>query len=266
MDPISLYILSLKIGASAMVALWSASLGKHDASLADLWWGLGFLVATLVVWAMSGTGAAPLQLLILGVVAVWALRFTWLVLRRRRAHPGEDPRYASLRAAWGRGFWWKSLFVVFLLQAALQWLVALAPMAAMTAAPAGIGPVAMLGAAVAVAGLVLETVADSQLDAHRRARPETLCATGLRAVVRYPNYLGEMLTWWGIWAMAAAAGAWWTLFSPILLTVLLARVSGAPMLEERLARHAGYEAWRARTPAFVPRPILDAIGRIAPAR
>lgn len=265
MDPVSLYMLALKVGASAMAALWVASIGKHDASLVDLWWAPGFAAASLLVWMLSGAPAGSAQVAILAIVLLWAGRMTLLFLRRRRRHPGEDPRYAELRAAWGRGFWWKSLFVVFLLQAGLQWLIALAPMAALAGAPAALGPIGVLGVAVALGGIALETVADAQLDRHKAAGGPALCMTGLRAHLRYPNYLGESLVWWGVWLVAAGAGAAWTVFSPILVTLLLAKVSGAPILDARLAGRPGAEAWARRTPRMLPRPVMRVAWRVASA-
>lgn len=263
MDSISLYLLALKIGVSAMVALWVASLGRRDASLVDLWWGPGFAVGAAVVWLLAGAPAGGAQLAVLALVLAWSVRLSRTMLGRRKRHPGEDPRYAALRRSRDPGFWWKSLFMVFLLQAVLQWLIALAPLSSVLAlaGAAALGPLAALGALVALGGLALETVADAQLDAHKAAGREGVCDTGLRAAVRYPNYLGEIVFWWGLWLIAASTGAWWTVVSPALVTLLLWKVSGAPILDERLAGRPGWEAWRARTPAFLPRPLLRLVGR-----
>jgi steroid 5-alpha reductase family enzyme len=259
-----LFILALKIGAAAMAALWALSLARRDASVVDLWWAPGFTVAAAAVWVAAGAPSGGAQLLALGLLALWSGRMTLLFIRRRRDHPGEDPRYTDLRRAWGGGFWWKSLFIVFLLQAALQWIIGFAPLATMVAAPAPLGPLAVVGAAVALAGLALETRADAELDAHRRGpRAGAVCDSGLRAVVRYPNYLGEIVFWTGLWLIAAAAGAWWTVVSPLLVGLLLTRVSGAPILEERLADRPGGARWMETTPAFLPRPIGRLLGRRA---
>ncbi|MGF1659285.1 MAG: DUF1295 domain-containing protein [Rubrimonas sp.] len=252
---------ALLLGALAMAALWGLSLRRADASVVDLWWGPGFFAGAALIWAQAGAPTDARALLTLALLGLWAGRLLWLMLRRRRRHPGEDPRYTALRAAWNPGFWWKSLFVVFLLQALLQWIANFAALAAVSAASwaeggaVALGALGTFGAVVAIAGLALESVADAQLDAHKAAHGSgTVCATGLRAHVRYPNYLGEMVFWWGVWLIAAEAGALWTIVSPLLLTLLLTRVSGAPMLEERLsAGRPGYAEWRARTPAFLPR-------------
>jgi Predicted membrane protein len=252
MDAANLYLLALKIGASAMVALWVASLGKRDASLVDLWWGPGFAVAALIVWAGSGAPGGAVQLAALGLTFAWSARLALTMVGRRRRHPGEDPRYTEIREAWGRGFWWKSLFIVFLLQAVLQWAIAFAPMAALAAPSAGLGPVGGLGCVLAAAGLAIEWRADAELDRHKRDIGAALCRTGLRRFARYPNYSGEILFWWGLWMIAAEASAAWTAFAPTLLTLLLWKVSGAPILDARLADRPGFAEWRETTPAFLP--------------
>ena len=252
---------ALALGVAAMTALWALSVRRADASLVDLWWGPGFLAGAVLVWAISGASTDARALITLGLLTLWAGRLLALMLRRRKRHPGEDPRYTALRTSWDPGFWWKSLFVVFLLQALLQWIVNLAALASVSSgasaddAAVALGVVGALGAATALAGIALESAADAQLDAHKAAHgPGTVCMTGLRAHVRYPNYLGEMMVWWGLWLIAAEGGALWTVASPLLMTFLLTQVSGAPMLEERLADgRPGYAEWRARTPAFIPR-------------
>lgn len=259
MSFVALSLPALVLGVSAMSALWALSVRRADASLVDLWWGPGFLAGAALVWALSGASTDPRALLTLALLALWAGRLLALMLRRRKRHPGEDPRYTALRTSWDPGFWWKSLFVVFLLQALLQWIVNFSALATVSAGDAGaaIGVVGALGAATALAGIALESAADAQLDAHKAAHgPGTVCVTGLRAHVRYPNYLGEMMVWWGLWLVAAEGGAVWTVVSPLLMTLLLTRVSGAPMLEERLSDgRPGYAEWRERTPAFIPRLV-----------
>ena len=262
MQQASIFLLALGVGVAAMTMLWGVSLARRDASIVDLWWAPGFAVVSALAWALSGAPLDALHLLTLAIVVGWSARMTQLFLRRRKAHPGEDPRYTDLRTAWGRGFWWKSLFIVFLLQSVLQWIVALAPLAVITAAPAAIGPLAAVGAIVALAGLALETRADAELDAHKSGPDSAaVCGSGLRAIVRYPNYVGEILVWTGLWLMAVEAGAWWTLVSPILIGFLLVRVSGAPILDERLAARPGGRRWLETTPAFVPRRLQRLFGR-----
>ncbi|MFT6773477.1 MAG: steroid 5-alpha reductase family enzyme [Paracoccaceae bacterium] len=257
--------------AIGFLALWPISLLRRDASVVDLWWGPGF-VAFVAAAALAhhfgnrGEGAWGAH----GVVAValmtlWAARLTWTMAARRARAGVEDPRYAELRAAWGAGWWWKSLFLVFALQAAIQSALA-APFAGVAlAAPVAPGPLLILGVMVALSGLTVETIADTQLDRWSAANPDTLCVTGLRRLARHPNYAGEIIFWTGLALIGLESGAPWALLTPCLLAGLLGYVSGKPMTEARLARHPGWDAYAAATPAFVPRraAVLAAISTTA---
>ena len=249
-----IYLTVAGVSLAGFVALWGLSLRWRDASVVDFWWGPGFLAQMLVAAALAGTPLSGRGLLVGVLVGAWAVRLGLVLGRRRLAEGHEGPRYATLRAAWDPGFWWKSLFVVFLLQAALQSVIAWGPVSAALAPAAAIGATGMLGVVVAMAGLGLETVADAQLDAfRRRARAGDLCETGLRAHVRRASYLGEILFWAGIALLALEGGAWIALVGAALVAALLTSVSGAPVLDERLgATRPGWRAYRERVPSFLP--------------
>ena len=77
--------------------------------------------------------------------------------------------------------------------------------------------------------------------------------TGLWAYSRHPNYFGEFLIWWGFFLFALSAGAWWTVFSPILMTILLLKVSGVSLMEKDISeRRAAYREYIESTNAFFP--------------
>lgn len=259
-DPTSVYLATFALALGVFVLLWPLSLLLRDASVVDAWWGPGFLGIAALAWGWSAGGwsaGGARPALILALVGAWALRLGFIMLRRRLRHGGEDARYIAVRRSWGRGFWWKSLFIVFVLQGVLQWLISLTAVTGVLAVPAPLGVVGVAGALIAAIGLALESLADAELDRFKkRARADQLLTTGLRAHVRHPSYTGEMLFWWGLWLIAAEAGAWWSVVSPLILTLLLTRISGAPMTGESLnASKPDYAAWAARTPAFLPRPF-----------
>ena len=76
---------------------------------------------------------------------------------------------------------------------------------------------------------------------------------GLCRYTRHPNYFGEAAQWWSYYLIAAAAGGFWTIFSPIIMTFLLLRVSGVTLLENALKdRRPGYQEYIETTSAFIP--------------
>ena len=117
-----------------------------------------------------------------------------------------------------------------------------------------------IGAFLFAFGWIYEYVADAQLRRFK-ADPTTkgrVLDTGLWRTSRHPNYFGEAVLWWGLGCLGVAAGAWWSLVGPVLITVLLLRVSGVTLLEKGLVeRREGYREYIRRTSAFVPMPPRD---------
>lgn len=253
-DAVWLQAASWGLGAGALLALavWAASLRRRDVSIVDSAWGFLVLVPALVVTVLLPT-AGPRAAAVLGLAGVWALRLCVYITWRHRGQP-EDRRYQAIRRRNQPHFEWKSLYLVFGLQALLGWIVA-APLMAAVASPAPWHALDLLGLAMAAFGLLFEAVADAQM-ARFRADPRNrgrVMDQGLWRLSRHPNYFGECCLWWGLWLVAASAGAWWALLSPLLMTLLLLKVSGVPLLEQDLGGHRpGYADYVRRTPAFVP--------------
>jgi steroid 5-alpha reductase family enzyme len=139
-----------------------------------------------------------------------------------------------------------------------MWIIAM-PVVAVVAGRAqpALGWLDGIGVAVWLVGFLFETVGDWQL-AGFKADPVNkgrLMTSGVWRYTRHPNYFGDATLWWGHWILAAAAGAWWTVLSPALMTFLLVRVSGVAMLESALRESKpGYRDYMESTSAFIPRP------------
>lgn len=230
--------------------VWVLATWRRDASLVDLIWPLFYIVSAWV-WFDPQT-AGPSQWLVLVVVMAWGGRLHVYLARRNLGH-GEDRRYQKIREANSPGFWWKSYFLVFVLQALLAWLVAL-PLFEIFQGSQGLGGWQVVGITLATFGLIFEAVADWQL-ASFKARPENhdkVMDQGLWGLSRHPNYFGECCVWWGIF-LAALPHGWWSLFSPLIMTGLLLRVSGVALLEKDIdQRRPRYADYIASTPAFLP--------------
>lgn len=246
------------VGLGAILAagalLWLVSLRLRDASIADPFWAPGFLVIGLT-YAWSLGDVTPRGAAALGLVGAWAARLGWHLLRRNRRE-GEDRRYRAMRDRHGEAFWWVSLFTVFWLQGVLLWVVSL-PLLNALSAGGGMGPVAWMGGAIALSGIVVEALADAQLRAFRSRRTSDgeVLDTGLWRYSRHPNYFGNAVMWWGLFLLGAGGGGAWTAVSPVVMTFLLTRVSGVALLERDIAdRRPAYARYVATTSAFIPWP------------
>jgi steroid 5-alpha reductase family enzyme len=243
----------LMVAAAVMAAGWVLSLIKRDAGVVDGLWGpavaaTGFAYLATVPHE-GGRGALAVTLAV-----VWALRLSAHVLRRNHGRP-EDRRYREIRARHEPGFWWKSLYLVFGLQAVLAWIVGL-PLYGAVATGGEPGLLDLAGVLLWAFGLVFESVADYQLLQFQRSKASAcgVMDRGLWRYSRHPNYFGEFCLWWGIWLIALAGGAWWTAIGPALLTLFLLRVSGIALTEKDIAsRRPDYQDYVRRTSAFIPR-------------
>ena len=239
---------------AVFTGLWGLSLVRRDASVVDFYWGPGFALIGWAAWVMGGPDGSSLRLLILAGVMLWGFRLGWYILKRHRGV--EDARYGAMRARHGASWPIKSLFYVFWLQAIIQFCASSAVLVAAVGAAQPVLWIAVTGLIVFGAGLALEAAADRAVArfASDPANRGKLLTTGLHARVRHPNYLGEIILQWGLGLAAfgltlnplAFAGA-------ALMTTLIIKVSGVPLLEEQFRQREGYAAWEARTGALWPR-------------
>lgn len=240
---------------TASTLVWMISVRLEDASIADIWWGSGFVLLVWLYCLLSPTLTLR-SYLIASLITLWAVRLSLHIFRRNHGKE-EDPRYRAMRASHGRDFWWRSLCTVFWLQGAILWFVALPLLVAVRASsPAALTAVDRLGVLLFAVGFGFEVVGDDQLERFRGEpfnRGKVL-ERGLWRYTRHPNYFGDATLWWGLYAIAAATpGGCLTVLSPALMSFLLMRVSGVTLLEDGLkASKPGYQAYIGRTPAFFP--------------
>lgn len=251
-------IYNAAILGGAFFLAWLLSIKLRDVSIVDIGWG--FAYATVA--GVSAYCAETMSLrswMLLGVTAVWGVRLGVFLGARNIGH-GEDKRYAAMRASIGPRYWWVSLFTVFTLQFVLVWGISIPVQLGITAAPSAVGPIEWIGLGVAAVGLFFESVGDYQLAKFKRdpANAGKVMDRGLWRYTRHPNYFGDACMWWGLFLIAAPAGLWWTIFSPLLMNLLLLKVSGVAMLERTITeRRPAYVDYIARTNAFFPGPPRD---------
>jgi len=235
------------------MSLWFiVSLITKRNDVADIAWGLGFV---LVSWtALSFSDVVSQQgLLVASLVTVWGVRLAIHIARRNWGRP-EDYRYSAWRAAWGRWFYLRSFAQVYVLQGALMFLIALPTVFVMQNG----GDVTLLtaiGVAVWLMGFLFEVVGDAQLAQFIR-NPENkgrLLRTGLWRFTRHPNYFGEVALWWGIWLIAASLpGGLFTVVGPLTISILILKISGVPLLEEKMKNNPEFAEYARTTSVFIP--------------
>jgi steroid 5-alpha reductase family enzyme len=247
-----IYLQGLLVALLIPALTWIVSVFKRDVSIVDSIWSLvllGLCAAYFLLYEYSTSRG----MIVLALTAIWAIRLSAYITWRNRGEP-EDARYQAIRRKYSPNFTIKSLGIVFLLQGFLAWIISLPLLAAI----AGSKPLHLLDAVAAILvvfGILFESIADAQLAAFkaRNGSRQQVLDTGLWRYTRHPNYFGECCVWWGFYLFAVAAGGWWSIISPLLMTFLLLRVSGVALLEKDISgRRPDYVDYIKRTNAFIP--------------
>jgi steroid 5-alpha reductase family enzyme len=243
-------LLLLVAGHSVFWFIVSLVLKRND--VADIAWGLSFIVVTAYCWL--SLDHSPGALFISSLVFVWGIRLAIHVFTRNISK-AEDPRYAKWRAEWGKLFYIRSFFQVFLLQGLIMLLIASPVFLSYLYPREQFGVPAVIGGLVWIVGFIFESLGDYQLSFFIKdsANKGKIMDRGLWRYTRHPNYFGEVTMWWGIFVIGlSVTKGFYGIISPITITYLLLFVSGIPMLEERYKGNKDFEKYKEKTSAFFP--------------
>ena len=248
------WLSALPVLLVAATFTWLLSIPMRNVAIVDSLWSLMFFAAG-VIYGLAADPRAPRLSIVLWMLVLWAFRLSFYITRRN-AGKGEDHRYQAIRARNEPGFQWKSLYLVFWLQALLAWVISLPILGAF----ASVRPIGLLdgaGLLLWITGFIFEAGGDLQLARFKKnpANAGKVMDRGLWRYTRHPNYFGEFCIWWGFWLIALSAGAWWSIVGPLLISFLLLKVSGVTLLEKDIGnRRPQYADYVLKTNAFFPGP------------
>lgn len=186
-------------------------------------------------------------------VAFWAVRLGYFLITRI-GEQGSDSRFEQIRVTPLRFFSVWNIQGLWVFLTLLPTLLALAH----GRKDSAVSAYDVVGITLWVLGFYLEVLADYQKTQfrHNPANKGKFIHTGLWAYSRHPNYLGEILIWVGAYVVAVhvlpstqykVLGC----LGPLFIVLLLATVSGIPVLEkqadERWGHLSEYQAYKART-------------------
>jgi len=254
--PLTLLAAVAVLGVTFLVAL---RVGRH--AVVDVVWGLGFVAVAWTSFGLSvGEGDDVRRLLLVLLTSVWGLRLAWHIWRRSRGK-GEDPRYEELLSKATGNPSAYAFRRIYLTQALMLWFVSLPVQVGSFETP-GPNLLVWLGVLVWGVGFVFEAVGDHQLHRFRTdpASKGKVLDSGLWRYTRHPNYFGDACVWWGLSLIAFSA---WpgvvTILSPVVMTWLLAKGTGKPLLEKGMASsRPDYADYVRRTSGFFPLPPRSA--------
>lgn len=238
-----------------MSILWVVYFVRGNAGIVDIGWCLSFMLA-MGVYLYLGEGALSKKVLLAIMVWAWSGRLGWH-LYQRYLSPEEDPRYQYIRKQWGEDNTHFKFFMLFIFQGVLAIFLSLPFLIVSYAAEPSWHGVEVIGCFVWIMGLTGEALADRDLYNFRRA-PENkskVCKLGLWRYSRHPNYFFEFVVWIGFFLFALGSpGGWLAIISPLLILLLLTKVSGIPLLEAEAVKSKGneYRSYQETTSIFIP--------------
>jgi steroid 5-alpha reductase family enzyme len=234
---------------------------KKNNGLADIAWGLGFVVVAVTSLIYKGDYTL-IPLVVTGLVMLWGFRLFFYIGLRNWNKP-EDYRYVDMRKKWKTHLVLKAYVFVFMVQGLLLFIISipiqLSSLASGTADSLLQYIVLGLGVILWLTGFFFEAVGDNQLKVFK-SKPENkgkILSTGLWKYTRHPNYFGEALMWWAIWIVSLSSLVYLNLLgiiSPVLITYLLLFVSGVPLLEKKYKNNALFQEYAKKTSVFFPLP------------
>lgn len=257
----SIIILDKALASAAIIFIYMniwfvIALIKKRYDLVDIAWGLGFIV---IAWQhiFMNPYANLAQSIVTFLITLWGVRLAVHISVRNRGKK-EDHRYAQWRHDWGKFHAVRAYFQVFILQGLLMLFIAM-PVYTTASYKAIEDPSIplILGTIIWAIGFFFESVGDYQLYQFKKGGQNKgkIMMTGLWRYTRHPNYFGEVTQWWGLFVIALASQSGWiAIISPLLITFLILKVSGIPMLEKKYKDDPIFQRYKKRTSAFFPLP------------
>lgn len=238
-------------------AAWAFCVKIRNFSPVDAFWAFAIGLTALLFLLTETPNAKQFTAAIL--ITAWSLRLgSHLAKRIAKHHPEEDSRYIKLREVWSGKV--NPMFLLFFLVQGISVFLLALPFHLIAADPnPTFAPLAIIGAIVALSGLIGETIADKQMSAFKASDPDpkSVCQKGLWKYSRHPNYFFESVIWIGFFLLAAPSPWGWTaIYAPAIITFLLLKVTGIPPTEASALKRKGeaYREYQQTTSPFIPLP------------
>lgn len=234
-----------------------------NASVYDPYWSVAPIIFLIYWTAQSNTQIIDIlrngyirPTLVWIVVIFWGFRLTGNWIRGFTGFNYEDWRYQNFRKQFPKMFWLINLLGIQLFPTIIVFLGSLSLYPALTAPDTSINIMTVIGVLLCVGAVILEWKADNQMWTYRKERtPEqSIIQTGLWRKMRHPNYIGEMLFWWGLYIIALGVSIqfWWMIIGPLAISLMFLFIS-IPMIEKHQeSKKPAYTQYKKEVPILVP--------------
>ncbi len=260
-----LWLRLLVADAAATLIIWIASYIFQNASVYDPYWSVQpMIILTLLMVQRSRYDAGTI--LIYSIIMFWGIRLTANWAYTFQGLGRQDWRYDQIKDRTGWLYPIVNLLGIQLMPTFIVYLCIL-PMVYYMELQSTFHTASLTGLTVSATGAILQMIADIQLHAFRKrtADRSKIIRSGLWMHSRHPNYLGEILMWWGVFlTMFPVHSDLWFLSLGAILNTLLFLLISIPMAEKHLAGYkAGYIEYKKETRMLLPFPRKTQYGFLA---
>ena len=250
--PFLFWIRLLIADVAATIFVFVFSVIFKNASVYDPYWSVQPIVI-IAGYALT-SNITPATLLLIISIVYWGIRLTgnWAYVFGGLNH--QDWRYTKFENETGRLYPFINFTGIHMVPTLIVYLTTLpAVFVIRQELRANIG--SFIGMVVCVGAATLQLVADTQMQKYRKSGQHGLIRTGLWKYARHPNYLGEILMWWGIaiQAVSVMPEHWWLVAGAVANTILFFSVS-IPLADKRQSAKPGYAEYKAGTRSLLPIP------------
>lgn len=250
--PFLFWIRLLIADVAATIFVFVFSVIFKNASVYDPYWSVQPIVI-IAGYALT-SNITPATLLLIISIVYWGIRLTgnWAYVFGGLNH--QDWRYTKFENETGRLYPFINFTGIHMVPTLIVYLTTLpAVFVIRQELRANIG--SFIGMVVCVGAATLQLVADTQMQKYRKSGQHGLIRTGLWKYARHPNYLGEILMWWGIaiQAVSVMPSHWWFVAGALANTILFFSVS-IPLADKRQSAKPGYAEYKAGTRSLLPIP------------
>lgn len=238
---------------AATLFIYLSGLALKNASVYDPYWSVApVLILTLLAFYLGAIKKG--SIILLALIWFWGARLTANWALTFQSLTQQDWRYDMLREKTKKGYPLVSLLGIHLFPTVVVFLCLIPAIEYIKIGE--ITPITWMGFALCLIATSVELMADHQIHRHKKQYPDRsqILDSGLWRLCRHPNYLGEIMMWWGVYIvqLSVLPGRWYLLAGPLLNTLLFLLIS-IPMAEKRLSeRKPAYKAYREQTPMLLP--------------
>ncbi len=229
-------------------SFWAVAKSIKRYDIIDSIWGLSFVILCISTMLYENFPMNNRAILIVSMVGVWGIRLSLFLFIRFAEKDQMDARYQEMYDGWTGNKDLSALFKVYFLQAVIAFILAIPLINSITNNEIELFWLDYLGFTIWALGFLLESVADIQKSKFKKRNPNGVCNTGLWKYSRHPNYLGEIILWYGISLLMLSQVEWWlAIMTPVLTHLIIYFVSGVALLDKKYQKNNKYESYLKQT-------------------